>query len=326
MIPYSSSWFDFANAEKWIHAELIKQGIQITGPLDQFYARPWSILIRIPSSSGNIYFKAVSPESRHEVALMVKLHQWHPECTLPVIASHLGQGWLLTPDGGTTLREAIRGSQDFRHWQSVLPIYARLQIDLTRHIEEIFSIGEPDRRLKALPGQYEALLQDHQALYIDQKDGISSEQVQRLQALVPDFAAMCAELETSGIPETLNHGDLTDGNIFLSNGHAIFFDWGDSVISHPFFSLRTTFVSLYFSMGIDYGAPELDVLRDIYLEAWKEYGALDELRAAFQLALKVAPISRALDWQRATSKLQGSEKAEYGFAVPSLLQEFLELL
>ncbi len=320
----TSTWFDAGKAGEWIEAELAKRGMQLAGPLDAFYARPWSIVIRVPSSSGSLYFKAVSPELHHEIALSAALQQWHPECTLAVIASNPKRGWLLSPDGGTSLREVIRSSRDFRHWQAVLPVYARLQIDLGKRVDEMLALGEPDRRLATLPAQYERLLEDRGALCIDQPDGITTEQYARLLALKQQFAGMCAELADHAIPETLNHGDLTDGNVFVSSDRPVFFDWGDSAVSHPFFSLRTTFVSLYFSLGIDYGAPELDMLRDTYLEAWSEYGTPGQLQQAFRLAQKIAPISGALAWQGALSRLEGPEKAEYAAPVPSLLQEFLD--
>ncbi len=321
------SWFDTDDlqaAERWARARAGERGVQVTGDLDLFYRRPWSVVARVASSAGNLYFKAVSSELRHEIALTVALREWHPECTLPVIAADVKKGWLLTPDGGTSLREVIRSSRDFRHWQGVLPAYATLQRDLVGRVSDILALCEPDRRLRTLPHQYESLLEDHEVLRVDQTDGISSEQYRRLQALKPDFGGMCAELAKYDIPETLNHGDLTDGNVFLSGGRPIFFDWGDSAVSHPFFSLRTTFVSLYFSLGLDYGAPELDAVRDVYLESWKDYGALDELRTGFRLAQKIAPISGALGWQRAISKLDEAQKEEYAAPVPSLLQEFLE--
>jgi hypothetical protein len=106
----------------------------------------------------------------------------------------------------------------------------------------------------------------------------------------------------------------------------MFFDWGDCTITHPFFSLRTVFVSIENSLGIAEDAPELDRLRDAYLEPWTGAGGganRDDLRDHLVLARRVAPVCRALTWHRAVSALPPPLVGEYAHAVPALLREFL---
>lgn len=63
------NWFDLGNAGEWIAQALAERGMRLTGRPDAFCTRPWSMVIRVPSSAGSLDFKAVSPELRHEVAL-----------------------------------------------------------------------------------------------------------------------------------------------------------------------------------------------------------------------------------------------------------------
>ncbi len=54
---HGSAWR--SDAEAWIGAELDRLGIRITGSIEP-RVRPSSIVLRVPSSSGDVYFKATA--------------------------------------------------------------------------------------------------------------------------------------------------------------------------------------------------------------------------------------------------------------------------
>src|SRR5436309_3521221 len=83
-------------------------------------------------------------------------------------------------------------------------------------------------RLAVLPSQLERLLDDPEALLLGRPEGVTPAERDRLRALIPEFARACSELAAYGIPETLQHDDLHDGNVFVRDGAYVFFDWGDS--------------------------------------------------------------------------------------------------
>src|SRR5262245_51294805 len=312
-----------AQASDWIDAELNCQGLRRSGPITQPHIRPWSTAMRVPMGSGDLYFKAVAPVLAHEPAITQALARWRPDCTLPVLAADLGRGWMLLPDGGTRLREVIRADRDLRHWEALLPVYAELQIELAGRLPELLAFGTPDRRPAALPALYTQLLDDVGAFRVDQAEGLTSAELRRLRELAPRFAALCEQVAGYNIPDSLHHGDFHDGNIFIRDGGYRFFDWGDSSVAHPFCSLRTTFVSAEISLELDEGDPQLDRLRDAYLEPWTRYEPRESLLAAFTLSQRLASVTSALGWHRVVSPLDEALKAEYGHAVPALLQEFL---
>ena len=123
-------------AVDWIRAELARQGIRVIGAIELPHARPWSAVLRVPTSAGNIYFKASAPIIRHEAALTAALAGWYPALMPSVLAADRERGWLLIADGGTRLREIIRADHDLRHWETLLPRYAELQIDLASRTSE----------------------------------------------------------------------------------------------------------------------------------------------------------------------------------------------
>ena len=227
-------------------------------------------------------------------------------------------------DAGPTLRSQIASAADLGHWDNLLPLYAELQIDLVPHAPELLALGALDRRLAVLPGEIERLLDDSPMLCIDEPDGLTSEQIQHLHDLMPHYAAMCAELAAYELPETLHHEDFHDADIFASDGRYVFFDWGESGVAHPFFSLLVTLRSIAYRLELDDDAPELVRLRDAYLEPWTRYTSHDELVRACALATRIAMPARALTWHRVVSALSGEDRRENADAVPGWLMEFLD--
>jgi aminoglycoside/choline kinase family phosphotransferase len=211
-------------------------------------------------------------------------------------------------------------------WEPVISRYAELQIGLAEHIDEILSLGLPDRRLEKLPALYSELLTDEMSLMIDQEKGLSSADFQQLQNLKPRFESICSYLATIGIPESLNHGDFHDGNVLIKDGQITFFDWGDASVTHPFVSLRTFFVSMEISLQLDDYAPptpEMVTLLDRYLEAWEGCASKDRLLHAYNHSRPVASIVTALSWHKTISQLQGPLREEYAWIVPEVLREFM---
>ena len=205
----------------------------------------------------------------------------------------------------------------------MLPLYAELQVGLTNRVRQVLELGVPDRRLATMPAQYEQLLADRPALRINQPGGLTQAEYQRLSDFRNHFATLCEQLAGYQIPASIHHGDFHDGNVFLNQGRYVFFDWGDSSVAHPFFSMRTVLVSVENTLQIAENAPEFERLRDAYLEPWTRYASREYLVVAYLLANCLSPISSALGWYCALSDLDAPLRNNYAEAVPSLLKEFL---
>jgi Phosphotransferase enzyme family len=322
--PWSDpGWMERASA--WIDSELSRLERTATGPAEQPHERPWSTILRVPTLTGAVYFKACTGVLAHEVAVTQALAQWRPDCMPTLLAVEPKNGWMLMADGGTTVREAIKADGNIQHWGELLPRYAQLQIEMANHGDDLLAAGIPNRLLSTLPNQIETLLGHRDMLHIGQPEGLTSAEYERLVGMKDRLTGLCEKLASSPIPESIHHGDFHDANIFLNEGRYVFFDWGDSSVAHPFFSLRTTFVIIEYFQGFKPGSPELAQLRDAYLEPWRSFGSCDQLLAAFDLASCLSPLASALGWYRVVSSLEPSLRTDYAGAVPSLLREFLEL-
>lgn len=322
-----SDWQNFdwlEQAQRWICDELAAQAITITGPIDQFHIRPWSTVMRIPTGQGDVYFKASASVAVHDTAVTQTIFHYRPDTIPPVLAIDFERGWLLLADGGLRLREAFKAGKAMHDWSEILADYAGLQIDLAGHVDELLAVGVPDQRLARLPGLYEGILADTQCLLIDQPDGLTSAEYERLLAAAPQVAQMCRQLAGYGVPESLHHNDLHDGNIFVGNGRTLFFDWGDSSISHPFFCLRTVFVSMENTFGLAEDDPVFDTFSRTYLDRWTQFETEVNLNDAFALARRLWALSSAVKYHIFLNQIGDTAFREnYAGAVASLLQEFL---
>jgi hypothetical protein len=275
----SPEWL--AEATAWIHGRA-----EVTGEIEQPHVRWWSTVLRVPTADGNLYFKAVAPIHRFEAGLTAKLAELQPTRVPELVDVDAERGWMLMWDGGTRLRELIETPADLDHWEKLLPGYAQLQIAVAPHTTRLLALGVPDERLSVLPDHLPTLLAAHPA-------GLSSDEHERLSVRLPEIEAMCRGLKAVGIPETIQHDDLHDGQVFFRDGRYLVFDWGDSCVSHPFHSLTVVLRAIAWKLDLEPGGPELQRLRDAYLEPFG-----DGLAEAADLAYRTGTIARALAWHR----------------------------
>ena len=271
----SPEWLEETSA--WI-----RERVDVTGEIEQPHVRWWSTVLRVPTAEGDLFFKAVAPVHRFEAALTARLAELQPQRVTEVVAFDAERGWFLMRDAGTRLRELVTAPQDLHHWERLLPEYAQLQIGVAPHAQEFLDLGTPDQRLAVLPQQLRELVDDR-------PPGLTEGELRRA---IPRFEEMCRMLAEAGIPETIQHDDVHDGQVFVRDGRYLVFDWGDSCVSHPFHSLTVALRSVAWKLELEPGGRELERLRDAYLEP---FGASPELG---DLAYRTGTVARALAWRR----------------------------
>ena len=325
-IDPASPWFDegwFPEVQAWIRATLARSGITITGSLSQPHVRMWSTALHISTDQGAYFFKATTQSLRYEARLTRYLSERYPTLVAELLAVDEDHGWLLMPAGGQKLRQYLQSTRDHALWQRILRGYASLQVSLTEFPAEILALGTPDRGLGRFPTLYHEILRDPDALGVGTSWGLSRAEYRKLLKLQGLVSRLCHELDDCGIPASLDHGDLHDNNIFLANSEFRIFDWGDSSLTHPFFSLRTAFVNMEMTFGWAEGAPIFDKFAEEYLDSWRIYTVRDDLQKAFSLAQRLWSLSSAYRWYIFQDQFPGEHQGEYQAAVPALLKEFL---
>ncbi len=271
-----------ASAHEYIEAQLDRLGMVRAGDIEQPHVYSWSTVLKIPTSSGDVWFKANADLLRHEAGLVNLLASRRPDCVPPLLAADVERGWMLMSDAGEQLRTVLPRERSLDRWLDVLRLYAEVQLELSDSVDELLALNVPDMRLAVLPQKYERLM-----------DEIGAEQIFRDAA--PRVAELSERLATYGITETIQHDDLHDGQVFVRDDRHLLLDWGDACVSHPFFTLSVTLEGVL-AWGLDDLKNSVDVapFRDAYLGPYAERYDGD-LNAACDLALRLGWACRAVN-------------------------------
>ncbi|AHH16961.1 hypothetical protein NONO_c21630 [Nocardia nova SH22a] len=246
---------------EWATGRLAALGLTVTGA-EEMRRRDWTLLARIHTGDGPFWAKASARAFAHEGPLLLDLARLRPGSVLEPVAVHRDNGWMLNRDGGETMRsgpldrQVAGDSPRPPEWDSVLRAYAGLQYALGTQADVLRASGTPYLPPSRLVEVYRRFAEHD-------------------PGLVPAIAAAADELEQSGrlAPE---HNDLYPGHVFRTTG--AIFDWGDSLITHPFLSIRT----------------HTDPRRQAYFDAWREFAPITDRE--IELSARLAPLTTLHSW------------------------------
>jgi len=147
----------------------------------------------------------------------------------------------------------------------------------------------PERTASALVRPGRAVAMRHRATSVEES---VSPGWDRVEVPFGRTFALADELASYGVTETLQHDDLHDGQVFVREGRQLILDWGDCVISHPFFTLSVTLEGVV-AWGLDDVENSVDIepLVDRYLRRYDP--DRPELKRAVPLALRLGWACRA---------------------------------
>lgn len=285
MRPWTeAAWLD--EARGWIAERLAEVDTTQIGGVEQPHVRPWSTALRILTSEGVLWFKANARVLTHEAAAVRHLAAARPALVPELVALDLDRGWMLMRDAGERLREVVARERDLDRWLVVLPLYGELQLAAARRADELVAAGVPDYRCAQLPEMVSRITVEARGL-----DG----EARRLLSDTGTVTALCEKLAAVGVPESIQHNDLHDGQVFVRGGRYRILDWGDACVSHPFLTMSVTLEG-QLAWGLDDVEGSLDTtrFRDAYLEPFAPFAARQDLVVALEAALRLGWIARAL--------------------------------
>jgi hypothetical protein len=322
-------WRDAASleaAQAWARATLSRLGRPVEGEIEQVHVVPWSTVLRVPTADGPVWMKAQIEALAHEAGVAEALAVLRPDVVPALLARDPATGWMLLADAGERLRERIAGDPTQRAWLDVLPLYAGLQRDSATIHAELLAAGAPDLGAAGQPLALAALMEDGPALQPDHEEALTADELARLPALHARVVDAHEALVALGLPETIQHDDLHDGQVFVRDGGYVVIDWGDACVSCPLLTLVVTLRVLALRLGVEPGARELEPFRDAYLEAWSDLAPRSELVAALPQVELVGRVNRALTWWRIVPGLPPELQRAQADAVPDWLRYALELM
>lgn len=317
-----------ATVTDWMNTQLHRLSLPALTDFKAVIVSPTSSVFRACTGEQLVYFKASTSPFTFEPRLTDALAERSPGAIPTVLAIDTQRAWMLLADGGTTLRQltltedrhVIDGA--LTHWRVMLSRFAALQQAALPYLDELQASGCPSRRLAELPGLYRALIVDTPILTLGKEDALNQTQIDRLPAFAIEVERLCAELSAYSIPETLHHDDLGANNVLFDGQTYRFFDWAESAIAHPFFSL--TIVLRFARYVVQWDETTLNDLRDTYLSTWLDYAPMDKLHEAWILAHRLSKLCRALTWHTVETHLNVTARLQNGGSTPYWLRLFVD--
>jgi len=304
--------------EIWINEHLATRGEEVV-EFAEMRRGSTGAIFAVQGTQHRYYFKTCEAFVSYEPQLTAALDRWFPGYIPPVVG--VDKNWLLMQDAGPTVRTITQADGDLSRWEEMLRRYAILQQKAIPYQRELLDLGVADRRLDKLPTLYDELIADTEMLMIGQADGISEADLERLRAFGPTVRALCEQAASFKIPETLHHDDFHTNNVSLLDGEYRFFDWAESCIAHPFYSLRM--MQRYAKYVFEADQTALIRLRDAYLEMWQDYESMERMIELLDITNQLTALCRTLTWRFVVKHAAANYRAELADAVPYWLLTFL---
>ena len=217
--------------------------------------------------------------------------------------------------------------EDPAAWVATLSRLGETQHVLSAEVDRLAVAGVASAPLASLADEIPELLADRALLRIALDGGLDEPDAARLQAHAGNLREACERLAASGIPDSLDHGDLSASQVIVGEMGPVILDWSDASITHPFLAV-----------GAFHGAPDRGgqagatqagaagaAAIEAYLSAWR--AAVDPATAGelLEAARLVAPLHLARLYRDRI--LPGLEQAwEMDRVVPGLLADLLPRL
>lgn len=271
--------------------------VERTGPAEQVKSWNLSCLLRLPTTEGTVWCKAVPRFMAHEGAILGLVAGVRPDLVPPVLGS--------TP--GRTLLGHVNGADQWGAAAEVAMDMVAALVDLQKavSVDQLCAARLPDWRSCALLAAMQELCRRN-----DVRSGLAPEELAALDLLIEDLPDRFAALDACDIEPTLVHGDFHPGNWRGGPGHLVLLDWADSGIGHPLLDM-TAFLGRM-------SAESASTVRERWI------GLLPgSARRAGELIAPIAALRQALIYRSFLDEIEPSERLYHAADVPLWLGEAL---
>lgn len=277
-----SGWL--AIAVSWILDQLKRHSISTLGSIEQVRVSHKSVLLRVPTSVGEVFFRAARrPLDINERLLDWELRPYFSEFIPGHIASDPRRGWSLARTAGSCIKIEGIEAENLAELDEAVTAMAMFQQNTARHVPTFLELGLPDRSVEKLRNVIVPML-DEVAV---RRGVLSQEEIRILRERVPRFQDACQRLQNIELPPVLEHGDFAPGAVPAFPGFA-FPDWSEPCVTHPFFRMAYPVIAC-----TENDATVLNRSREQYIAAWGQYQSPKRMQEAFDLACILAPLHYA---------------------------------
>ena len=280
---YVPGWLSGMTA--WIDERLSEAGLRRLEPIRQIRSWGRSALFRFQTDRGVVWAKEVPATFAHEIAVTGLLADVDPGFVPPLIA--------VDPTAGRLLMSHVAGPlladvSEREAWVATMSRLAEIQRVLSAERDSLAVAGVAAAPLGTLAEATPRLLADRELGRVGLEGGSDEATAAWLAGHADDLAQACLDLAAEGIPDSLDHGDLSPSQVIVGEMGPVIFDWSDASITNPFLSLGSF---LSGPPGIPTGSRP--AILDAYLRLWRDAMGERDLERAVSLAEVVLPLHLA---------------------------------
>ncbi len=287
---------------------------------------PYSIVHKIETNERPFYLKQVPESLFLEADTLIFLSE-HGCTNIPQVIARNDElhCFLMSSVGNNALRHLFKRRVNLSLLSQGILNYTNIQRSVENNIQALLNLGIQDWRLERFPALYLQLIEQEQLL---QDDGLSKQDLDHLQKRYPVCVSLCEALAKYNIPETLNHCDFHENNMLLDSKSASIniIDWGETVISHPFFSLNGCLWNMTFFNALEEKDDAFKQLQSQSVSPWLNLHDEDALLMALGIANQLTGVFAALGYQmmyEATQNLPRTVQQEHPGSIAGCLRSFI---
>jgi aminoglycoside phosphotransferase (APT) family kinase protein len=219
---FHPGWYD--DVETWVDQHLAATGRRRTDVMR--VSRVWSIsaVLRVPTDTGDVWFKASSDMFRAEAALHEVLARRFPDDVPVLVATDPERGWLLM--------EAMQGAGESDRAEgadaALAQRWSAVQLASLDVVDELIEAGAPVRNADVTVAGFRRAVATSPEV-----DDLTDDERAAVEAVTDEVEDLVRELWDCGLPDTFGHGDLHLGNVAYDGTTLRVFDLTDSCVTHP---------------------------------------------------------------------------------------------
>lgn len=285
---------------------------------------PWSTVMSI-KVEGQVYYLKQTPPGLFSEANILRYIDTHiSRAPVPHVLgiNNALSCFLMTACGDVSLRTQFDGALNKSLLIQGLTSYIQLQRALETEVNGLKKIAVPDWRMSRFPDLFTDLLKQEKFLM---SEGLTRDEMNHLVQLIPKVKMLCQKITQYAVNDSLVNCDFNENNMILDHRtqQIALVDWGESVFTHPFFSLATFIrnTARRYQLAIDSG-----VVREIKhtcLLFWQDRECEQKLYKLYAHIEKLLPIYTALSLVRLQEATQQQSKAWQRWFISDALRELI---
>ncbi len=286
---------------------------------------PWSVVVRFSTSVGDFYLKQTPPDLFIEVDIIKAIKISRPSSPVPSIIALNDEYhcFMMNACGDYSLRTKFNGIIDPALLVEGIESYITILRLFERKTDALLDLGVPDWRIERLPNHYIELLEQREMLL---DEGLTYDEIDNLKRLIPSIESTCKFLPKNKINETLVNADFNENNLIINQNtnQLSIIDWGESVISHPFFTIASHLRSLARRYKLETNGTMIEHIKQKCLSCWSDVASMNELENIYKKMLSLYPVFSALAIYRLQAATHHKSKEKQNWFIAGFLKILLE--